>query len=1364
MSTDPVVRERTVEILEEAASFESTVRRDYVGRFPLELLQNAHDAAADAGRVGRVEFAVTPTALLVANEGVPFTYERVKSLLRLGASEKAPRRERQHMIGYKGIGFSSVFEICDAPQVISQGVAFGFEPALARKRISQMIGIAPKSVPVRPFAQQIDQAAWADDEADVVRLLASGAVTVIRLPLRADKTPEQIEAALERAIRPEVLLLMPAVDEIAISGPSVRLGWTKHRGKRQGKGRIVTVRSSAGDRRAWLVAESSIVVPKALLEELRDESWRGVRHLKVVVGLPWRGHVDGDAPLQPLHVYFPTDDALGRALLVHGDFYVKSNRRTIDTEEPGARINELLAERAARLAAELAASIARQGNPLLCALASQHEPSGFGEVVSERLNKRLAETRIVRSSDGRLRTPAELRRLGTSLLPRDEELLVELAGHPPDVLFPGDDRGPAGALLDALGMEKIDPDDLALLLDGRRTQATYGVVASLLARWLETVPTWDSLRRPTIDNLRQRPILCDTTGAWSPPNKLVLRGSQRVSLPTFLESAEAMRPPGRYGSQLLSDLRVEVMDIANAVKTVVGMVVSGRFGITGAETREVLQFLWGVWEATPERLEAERARLGAIRVPTRPAERGQQAWRAARDTYFSSTWLGDRSLEQLYGSFGQAEFLAETPPADRRRRARRRQFFATLGVADSPRVFRHTTHPWRWGRHIRGLQHGGEWDEEPYFQDLECPAVHTESMELEVRVADRLESLLDNGLTVRRATALGVALARSPEPYGPDAVVRCNHGSHPGKLVRRIPGYQTWLLETREWVPVSRDPAGASLRAPAVAWVDIEARDSWLALPRVALATSVRPAFAFASARRPTVDSLEQSLNLLAETFDDPEHATEELRRTARWLQERLDRVLRRRVDAGEAPFFLCRMANEWTWDAKPLIADVPGLENLDGLTLLPAGDWRGLRDAYRLKRASDVVSLRVHPGKRVVGNGLLSNESRAQILALITKRGADVETATRRLALIRLLPVASLRVEVSLNGSRSSSSRAFHLEVLRAGRRISSARLYYVPSNPLSLAALGHELADYISEHSLGDAIALLLHDASDALSGEAVSSSEVADALRAIENARRRNRNADDEEENPDSVVDDDADAPEVAGHDSESGSSEAPVPHPAPTDSNGSAAARMTMASQGAGSRGGTAVTSDTAEADARPLKTLISDDARFGQPRAGLRRSRPHRGPRPVSGASRRGSGGFIESDPDTEAKAMTIVSRYGREVLGAQVFDVHRDNKGWDLEFKLPDDSWQYVEVKGSSGDAAFAITRNERRAASDPEFRDRYALYWVANAGSPAHAEIRRFLAIGLNLTEDVLDPLHWEVFDWSVLPHEVIPLSEDEG
>src|SRR3954470_15162010 len=67
------VRQTVWRHLGDMARIEDTVRQNYSGRYPIELLQNAHDAHADGGVVAAVRFVVTPTALLVANHGVPFT-------------------------------------------------------------------------------------------------------------------------------------------------------------------------------------------------------------------------------------------------------------------------------------------------------------------------------------------------------------------------------------------------------------------------------------------------------------------------------------------------------------------------------------------------------------------------------------------------------------------------------------------------------------------------------------------------------------------------------------------------------------------------------------------------------------------------------------------------------------------------------------------------------------------------------------------------------------------------------------------------------------------------------------------------------------------------------------------------------------------------------------------------------------------------------------------------------------------------------------------------------------------------------------------------------------------------------------------
>src|SRR5207247_1549971 len=121
----------------------------------------------------------------------------------------------------------------------------------------------------------------------------------------------------------------------------------------------------------------------------RDDLWADVRRLNVAVALPWRRGIDATIGAQPLHVYFPTEDDLGRSLLVHGDFYVHSNRRRIEDKEAGGEVSRLVAGKAASLAAELAASVAKQGNPLLLALAERSHADGFGEVMGEMLDAEL---------------------------------------------------------------------------------------------------------------------------------------------------------------------------------------------------------------------------------------------------------------------------------------------------------------------------------------------------------------------------------------------------------------------------------------------------------------------------------------------------------------------------------------------------------------------------------------------------------------------------------------------------------------------------------------------------------------------------------------------------------------------------------------------------------------------------------------------------------------------------------------------------------------------------------------------------------------------------------------------------------------
>ena len=86
---------------------------------------------------------------------------------------------------------------------------------------------------------------------------------------------------------------------------------------------------------------------------------------------------------------------------------------------------------------------------------------------------------------------------------------------------------------------------------------------------------------------------------------------------------------------------------------------------------------------------------------------------------------------------------------------------------------------------------------------------------------------------------------------------------------------------------------------------------------------------------------------------------------------------------------------------------------------------------------------------------------------------------------------------------------------------------------------------------------------------------------------------------------------------------------------------------------------------------------------------------------------------------------------------------------------MPDGRLVPVEVKGSRGDTAFMVTRNERKAASASE----YLLLWVANLHNQEHTVIRRFNRLGTELTDAHLTALSWIVESWMHLSYDEIPV-----
>lgn len=131
------------------ANMEGLLKREYYGRFIIELIQNARDAWYASGKkpkeksIVRVILHGEPESpvLTVCNQGVSFNAERLlKHITQFGESSKISGEG----IGHKGIGFKSVLEITRTPEIYSReysggpfSLCVGFDPRKSEQLIKE---------------------------------------------------------------------------------------------------------------------------------------------------------------------------------------------------------------------------------------------------------------------------------------------------------------------------------------------------------------------------------------------------------------------------------------------------------------------------------------------------------------------------------------------------------------------------------------------------------------------------------------------------------------------------------------------------------------------------------------------------------------------------------------------------------------------------------------------------------------------------------------------------------------------------------------------------------------------------------------------------------------------------------------------------------------------------------------------------------------------------------------------------------------------------------------------------------------------------------------------------------------------------
>jgi len=335
--------------------------RDYAGRELLELVQNAADAATDAGSPGRVHIEVTSQGLLVANTGQPFQKGGVRSLMAANTSDKPGRAVR--MIGAKGLGFRSLLNWSHEPFISSGALEIAFSRQYAEAHakalgtrsaeLAALLKGADPAVPVLAFPIVGKDAA--NQHAETMAPLIARARALRRegydtvVAARFD-TPSILRQAIAQAdeFKPQFLLFVPSLQELhlVVSGRAP-VRWTR--------------RSGVGDRLHLEIAQG---------EARHEQTWTCRRQdgeVKDASSASWGYEMsvaipDAFTATGCLHVYFPTDVPVPFPALCHATLELDSNRKALNAN---SAINRAVLEKLAGLYAETVA---------LCAKARSHEP------------------------------------------------------------------------------------------------------------------------------------------------------------------------------------------------------------------------------------------------------------------------------------------------------------------------------------------------------------------------------------------------------------------------------------------------------------------------------------------------------------------------------------------------------------------------------------------------------------------------------------------------------------------------------------------------------------------------------------------------------------------------------------------------------------------------------------------------------------------------------------------------------------------------------------------------------------------------------------------------------------------------------
>ncbi|MBI4026368.1 MAG: HNH endonuclease [Verrucomicrobia bacterium] len=675
-------------------------------------------------------------------------------------------------IGYKGLGFKSVLDVCESARIYSGWLRVRFDREESKRALREKGLTKLTEVPVLrlPFWNDGDSDAGVDD------LLLKGYHTAIVLPWKGGAVPKPFETEWKSICADaSVLLLLHALEEVVWEGPrGERVEW---RCRRDNDIELsVTASGHAPASSRWRICRGLEATPKsAVIIRLDDE------------GSPTR------YPHDKIRVFFPTEEAnpLPRMIL-HGQFDLQQNRKHV---RPSGTHEEIV-QSLARCAALALTEITDDGQ-FLDLLQPQITPEnmpGLEREIWDAVSAVVRETTLPQSKvklyearlcpkDNAQDIPSDWQRERLDNWKTFKELLAKhrpggLAGL--NLLLPGTDTGTR-----------------------EKTVCAFNSNAHLTIEELKTLPLFPVASAG-------KPVATSKYHLFFPADKM----ATPVALPNvrivFLQeefSAECQKH--KPAIELLKKLGV-VEFSPSAIAAALA-----KSPLDGVPQETLWEFLRVTlvpmlkeedavidWKDKHRQFLAEH-----VKVPCRNG-----VWVVAANVYAGQDWTRDDFLERAYGSNPQRSFLA-APPTGEEERKQFERLARWLGVGWSPKVLP-----------IVNFEDKSETREGPRWQDGHFP-VPNPPMRWQQHCAELVKSsqsdfnaykarlrqdwTIDGDEKLLLVPGAFESIVREWKVYKPLTVIyySANKKGDDDKQVRRYSSYVAHLFRHVAWIPV-HEPAG----------------------------------------------------------------------------------------------------------------------------------------------------------------------------------------------------------------------------------------------------------------------------------------------------------------------------------------------------------------------------------------------------------------------------------------------------------------------------------------------------------------------------------------------------------------------------